>query len=233
MSPPPDGRLSSTTTWSANGFALSGVRRNSSPGSVHRTIAATSPSAPSTRATIERRFMGVLETAREAAVDQDHGAIDICGTLRAEECRDVADLPRGPKSAKGNRSEIGLGWAVRVHLANAVGVDPPGCDRVHRNALWPELAGQRLRPPDHARADRIREREIVDRLPDRAGGDVHDAATSTLLEVGKAMPGQANHGAEEELRHGRHLFRGDLCCRGSRRPAGVVHDDVDPSVHLD
>ena len=65
---------------------------------------------------------------------------------------------------------------ARVDLADPLGVDAPRGDRVDGDPLRAELARERLRPPDHAGTDGVREREVVDRLAHGARGDVDDSS---------------------------------------------------------
>ena len=145
----------------------------------------------------------------------------------AEERDDVADLARRAEAAERDRLQVGLGRAVRIHLADALGVDPAGRDRVDGDPLRAELARERLRPADHARADGVREREVVGGLLHGARGDVDDAARAAPLEMRQAEPRQPDDRDEQELDGRLDLLGGEPDRGRPRRPAGVVDQDVD------
>src|SRR6476620_11056154 len=127
--------------------------RKSFAGICPRTRAVTTPTAPSTIAATESRFNGGLEAPREGAVDQHHRAADVGGTVGAEEGDDVADLAGRAQALERNRSEIVGRRAVRVDLADPLGVDASRRDAVHRDTPRAELAGEGLRPAQDPGAD--------------------------------------------------------------------------------
>src|SRR5688572_8407393 len=129
-------RPPSTSTLSARGFARSGTKRKSSAGSHQSTNAVSRPSRPSTNAEPAKRFtMRLPQAPGQRAVDEDHGAADIRGALRAEERREVPDLARRSEPPERDRREIRLGRPVRIDLADSIGVDPPRRDAVDGDPL--------------------------------------------------------------------------------------------------
>ena len=85
------------------------------------------------------------------------------------------------------REILGRGAVVAVDVAQPFGVDAPGSDRVHRDPLGAELAGEGLEPADHPGADGVREGEVRDRLADRGGLDRDDPAAPARAQVGERV----------------------------------------------
>ena len=59
----------------------------------------------------------------------------------------------------------------------------PGRDRVDRDPVGADLAGEGLRPADDSWAHGVREREVVDRLAHRARRDVHDPSVPAAAQL--------------------------------------------------
>src|SRR4029077_258873 len=96
------------------------------------------------------------------------------------------DFLRPAEAAEWDRGHVLGARAVDERLGQTFGLYPAGCDRVDRNPVRADLAGKRLRPADHARAHRVRQREVVERLAHRARPDVDDPSVAAAAEVGEA-----------------------------------------------
>src|SRR5439155_8914359 len=81
--------------------------------------------------------------------------------------------------------------------------------------------------------DRVREREVVDRLAHRARGDVDHPTVSAPLELGKAEPRQADGRDQEQLDRLLDLLVGQTGGGRPRRAAAVVDEDVDAAEGLE
>jgi hypothetical protein len=102
-----------------------------------------------------------------------------------------------------------------------------------RPGVGPDLPGEGVRPADHARADRVREREVVERLADGARLDVDHAPASTFAEMGEAEVRQSDGGEQQELDGALDVIVGEARGGCARRAAAVVDEDVDPAERLE
>src|SRR5207248_2506459 len=80
---------------------------------------------------------------------------------------------------------------------------------------------------DHAGSDRVREREVVDGLTNRARLDVDDATVAAALKLWETELGQANDREQQQLDRLLDVVVGKPDRRAPRRPAAVVDEDVD------
>ena len=117
-----------------------------------------------------------------------------------EEADDVADLARLAEPAQRDRLEVGRRRAVRVDLAQPLGVDPAGRDRVDGDAVRAELARECLQPADEAGADRVREREVRRSAPCTELDVIATTRPWPLArEVRQAEPRRAGRGEQQQL----------------------------------
>src|SRR5215208_2287848 len=131
----------STVTSGATGFARLGRNRYSA-----RSASSMRPSAASRDGVMSRRTASTLQqAARHPAVDGDHRARDVRGAVGGEEADHVPELPRLADTAERDARDL---LRAGIRLAQPLGLDPPGADRVDRDPRGADLAGERLRPPD-------------------------------------------------------------------------------------
>ena len=95
-------------------------------------------------------------------------------------------------------------------LGEARGLDPARRDRVDGHPVGADLPGERLRPADDSRTDRVRERQVVERLPHRARLDVDHPSVARAAEVGETEVRQPERGEQEQLDGGFHGLRVEL-----------------------
>src|SRR5436190_13129091 len=202
---------------------------------MNSAIAARRNPAPAARASVSDRialmvlagFAPLEEGPREAAVDGNHSAGHVTAAVRSQEADHVRDLLRPAEAAERDLLQIGRPRALRVDLHQPRRLDSAWGDRVDRDLLRPELARHGLRPADHPGPDCVREGEVVDRLTDRARGDVDDPAVPAPLELRPAQLGQAEHRKQQQLDGALDVLGGEPDGRTARRTAAVVDQDVD------
>jgi hypothetical protein len=106
------------------------------------------------------------DVAHRAAIDPDHAAGHVARALGGEEAHHVGEFFDASVAARRDRRQhrfgdlfdglalcLGVG---RVQLPGAVGVDATGEHHVDGDPVLGDLAGQRLRPADDGRAQRVR-----------------------------------------------------------------------------
>ena len=110
----------------------------------------------------------------------------------------------------------------------------PGRDAVDGDPVRPELARERLRPADDARPDRVREREVVDRLADRARTSCSRSAPPRCARrCGRQRPVRRTTETSSSSTALSTSSRVELGGGGAWRAAAVVHEDVDAAEGLD
>ena len=109
----------------------------------------------------------------------------------------------------------------------------PGATQLTVTPAGPSSRAATLSQPDEPRADAAREREIVDRLLDRARRDRDHATVAARLEVRAAETDEPDRREQEQLRGALDLLVGGVERLRPRRAAGVEHDDVDAAEALD
>src|SRR5262245_19259149 len=139
---PVGGRRPSTVTSGPTGRARSGRKMYSLEGVSQRTrktAASRATPAPTSRPGEAMRRTSE-DAADQAAVHGYRRPADVRAAVGGEEADDVGDLARRAEAAQGDLGEVGLGRPGRIDLAQPLGVDPPGRDRVDGDPVRAELA---------------------------------------------------------------------------------------------